>query len=82
MTEGSRPKFDHLPPHVRHDPHMVSWRLDHHEDRLHALETREPASIKTPLGSLPWPVAVIILGLLLWLRPELAEKLILGAFGQ
>ena len=80
MSKRLPPQSEGLPPHIRLDPHYVSWRLDRHDERLSQLETKneEPASIRTPWGAIPWPIAVTLLGLLLAFRPELAEKVIIG----
>ena len=78
MNRQSPPQSEGLPPHIRLDPHYVSWRLDRHEERLFALENPREAAIRTPWGAIPWPIAVTLLGLLLAFRPDLAEKIIIG----
>jgi hypothetical protein len=77
MKEPSRRPFETLPEEIRHHPSFVTWRLDHHEDRLDQLEDApQMGSVKTSIGQLPWPVALVLLGALAWWRPDLVVKLL------
>lgn len=72
-----------LPDHIARDPHMMVWRLDHHEDRLTALETRHHISSDL-IDRIPWarliPAAIAIVLFLTGLisKQELVSKLLLG----
>jgi hypothetical protein len=50
-------QFEHLPPHVKHDPALLAWRLEDHEARLWRLEDRPSTS---PPGGIPWTQIGII----------------------
>lgn len=67
-----------LPERLRTDPHLTSFRLDHLEHRVTALEEGkdEPQMVQTPLGKLPIQVALIGFLALLIARPDLASRLI------
>lgn len=53
MNHPSRRPYGDLPPHVRHDPAVVHWRLEIIERRLEALEARWHLSLPS-LEKWPW----------------------------
>jgi hypothetical protein len=66
-----------LPEHLRTDPHLTSWRLDHLENRVDALENQpDPQMVETPVGKFPIQLVIIALLALLIFRPDLVSKLI------
>ena len=81
-------KFDQLPDDIKHRPELLHMRLDNHETRLLHLEHGQShmpqmsdlmsRQVKTPLGELPLPLAIIAGGLLSYHYPEQVLRL----FGQ
>lgn len=67
--------LDELPPHLQTDPHMIHWRIRRVEQRVEQLEEHHSTlNVKTPMGELSLPVALLLLLGLLAYRPDLAIK--------
>lgn len=63
-----------LPDHIRVDPHFIAWRVQAVEERVAALEEHQHVRIRTPMGELPLPIALLVaLGLMAY-KPELVVK--------
>jgi hypothetical protein len=76
------PDWQRLPERLRHDPHITDMRLSAVEQQTHEntaeLDRRHGIladvmrqEVKTPLGSLPLPIAISGAALLVYLKPDL-----------
>ena len=69
--------LDELPPHLQTDPHVLHWRMRRVERRVDQLaEHHSQLKVRTPMGELSLPVALLLLLVLLAYRPDLALKFI------
>ena len=71
-----RSPFAGLPEDVRQRPDVMDHRLLVVED--HHYSPKQQAEVQTPFGKVPLPIAVIILGWLMYQRPDLVLRF-LGA---
>jgi hypothetical protein len=79
MSRQSPKRFERLPDRIAADPEFMRWLLSDHEDRIQALESTPPlqiADVQTPIGRLPLPVVILLVSLLIYMRPDLAYRLI------
>ena len=77
------PHFQRLPEHIRLSPAVTDTRLSRLEDRVSKLEEKPDHShlghlmsheVKTPLGSLPLPLAILAGSYLAYKNPEALLK--------
>lgn len=74
------PDFSSLPTHIRHDPHVMDFRITRLEleikkpDQTHHFGALMSHEVKTPMGSLPLPIAILAGSYLAYSHPETLLK--------